>query len=190
MIWRMQEVAAVVQIAAAARLKPLVGLCGLAGLLGRGSLPHDDASRSPFLQNQSNLMANTQDNGDGTSSQRLDSMTQQQKQSETFSDADLANELGNLAQRSLSMVNKNLDGIVPEPGDFTADDLELLLLRGGPDSVGCGLGTGAVAHGVQVLGGAGQTNRKALDTLASGAIWLSGGHPGGVAGRGNIDHVL
>ena len=30
--------------------------------------------------------------------------------------ADLANELGNLAQRSLSMVAKNLDGAVPEPG--------------------------------------------------------------------------
>jgi methionyl-tRNA synthetase len=40
--------------------------------------------------------------------------------------ADLANELGNLAQRSLSMVAKNLDGIVPEPGAFGADDLELL----------------------------------------------------------------
>ena len=40
--------------------------------------------------------------------------------------ADLANELGNLAQRSLSMVAKNLDGIVPEPGEFTADDQELL----------------------------------------------------------------
>jgi len=40
--------------------------------------------------------------------------------------ADLANELGNLAQRSLSMVNKNLNGIVPEPGEFTAADLELL----------------------------------------------------------------
>ncbi len=40
--------------------------------------------------------------------------------------ADLANELGNLAQRSLSMVAKNLDGIVPEPGEFTADDHELL----------------------------------------------------------------
>ena len=39
---------------------------------------------------------------------------------------DLANELGNLAQRSLSMVAKNLDGIVPEPGDFTADDMALL----------------------------------------------------------------
>ncbi|OBI43785.1 methionine--tRNA ligase [Mycobacterium kyorinense] len=40
--------------------------------------------------------------------------------------ADLANELGNLAQRSLSMVAKNLDGIVPQPGQFTADDAELL----------------------------------------------------------------
>ena len=39
---------------------------------------------------------------------------------------DLANELGNLAQRSLSMVAKNLDGIVPEPSEFTADDKELL----------------------------------------------------------------
>jgi methionyl-tRNA synthetase len=40
--------------------------------------------------------------------------------------ADLANELGNLAQRSLSMVAKNLDGVVPEPGGFTADDTALL----------------------------------------------------------------
>jgi methionyl-tRNA synthetase len=42
--------------------------------------------------------------------------------------ADLANELGNLAQRSLSMVNKNLDGVVPEPGEYTDDDRELLAL--------------------------------------------------------------
>jgi len=39
---------------------------------------------------------------------------------------DLANELGNLAQRSLSMVNKNLDGVVPQPGEFSAADRELL----------------------------------------------------------------
>jgi methionyl-tRNA synthetase len=44
---------------------------------------------------------------------------------------DLANELGNLAQRSLSMVAKNLDGIVPEPGEFTADDTELLAVADG-----------------------------------------------------------
>ncbi len=45
--------------------------------------------------------------------------------------ADLANELGNLAQRSLSMVNKNLDAAVPEPGEFSAQDAELLELADG-----------------------------------------------------------
>lgn len=40
--------------------------------------------------------------------------------------ADLANEFGNLAQRSLSMVAKNLGSAVPEPGEFTAEDLALL----------------------------------------------------------------
>jgi methionyl-tRNA synthetase len=44
---------------------------------------------------------------------------------------DLANELGNLAQRSLSMVAKNLDGVVPTPGEFTADDTELLTIADG-----------------------------------------------------------
>ncbi len=45
--------------------------------------------------------------------------------------ADLANELGNLAQRSLSMIAKNLDGVVPTPGEFTADDTELLAVADG-----------------------------------------------------------
>ncbi|WP_422745085.1 methionine--tRNA ligase [Mycobacterium sp. WMMD1722] len=40
--------------------------------------------------------------------------------------ADLANELGNLAQRSLSMVAKNLEATVPSPGEFTAEDTALL----------------------------------------------------------------
>ncbi|MCT7657338.1 methionine--tRNA ligase [Mycobacterium deserti] len=40
--------------------------------------------------------------------------------------ADLANEFGNLAQRSLSMVAKNLDGAVPAPGELNADDTALL----------------------------------------------------------------
>lgn len=39
---------------------------------------------------------------------------------------DLANELGNLAQRSLSMIAKNLDGVMPEPGEFIDADAELL----------------------------------------------------------------
>jgi len=44
---------------------------------------------------------------------------------------DLANELGNLAQRSLSMVAKNLDGIVPTPGELTGNDTELLAVADG-----------------------------------------------------------
>src|SRR5215212_1053731 len=40
--------------------------------------------------------------------------------------ADLANELGNLAQRSLSMVARNLDNRIPTPGDFSQGDIELL----------------------------------------------------------------
>jgi methionyl-tRNA synthetase len=39
---------------------------------------------------------------------------------------DLANELGNLAQRCLSMVAKNLDGVVPDPGPLDHDDNALL----------------------------------------------------------------
>ena len=42
--------------------------------------------------------------------------------------ADLSNGLGNLAQRSLSMIAKNLSGSVPEHGDFTEDDRALLAL--------------------------------------------------------------
>ncbi len=40
--------------------------------------------------------------------------------------SDLSNDLGNLAQRSLSMVAKNCGSAVPEPGEFTAEDREVL----------------------------------------------------------------
>ena len=40
--------------------------------------------------------------------------------------ADLANDLGNLAQRSLSMVGKAFGGNLPEPGDFSASDKTIL----------------------------------------------------------------
>ncbi len=40
--------------------------------------------------------------------------------------ADLANDLGNLAQRSLSMIAKNCDGTVPAFGDFTQADRAIL----------------------------------------------------------------
>ncbi|MFK4297598.1 methionyl-tRNA synthetase [Arthrobacter sp. GAS37] len=45
--------------------------------------------------------------------------------------ADLANNFGNLAQRSLSMVAKNCEGKVPVPGDFSAEDTALLTQTGG-----------------------------------------------------------
>jgi methionyl-tRNA synthetase len=40
--------------------------------------------------------------------------------------ADLANNLGNLAQRSLSMIFKNCGGAIPEPGALTAEDKAIL----------------------------------------------------------------
>lgn len=40
--------------------------------------------------------------------------------------SDLANGLGNLSQRTLSMIYKNCDGAIPEPQDFTAEDKALL----------------------------------------------------------------
>ena len=40
--------------------------------------------------------------------------------------ADLANDLGNLAQRSLSMIAKNLGGELPAPGTFTGEDKAML----------------------------------------------------------------
>ncbi|MDQ0509186.1 methionine--tRNA ligase [Ancylobacter amanitiformis] len=40
--------------------------------------------------------------------------------------ADLANDLGNLAQRSLSMIAKNLSGTLPEPGPLAPDDADIL----------------------------------------------------------------
>ena len=48
---------------------------------------------------------------------------------ETFvnrTNADLANNLGNLAQRSLSMIAKNCEGKMPTPGALTSDDVALL----------------------------------------------------------------
>ncbi len=40
--------------------------------------------------------------------------------------ADLANDLGNLAQRSLSMIAKNCEGRAPAPGSFTENDRAIL----------------------------------------------------------------
>ncbi|MEO9168407.1 MAG: methionine--tRNA ligase [Aestuariivirga sp.] len=42
--------------------------------------------------------------------------------------AELANDLGNLAQRSLSMINKNCDAKVPAHGDFSDNDKAMLAM--------------------------------------------------------------
>lgn len=42
--------------------------------------------------------------------------------------ADLANDLGNLAQRSLSMIAKQLGGMLPEPGEFSDNDNSILAM--------------------------------------------------------------
>jgi methionyl-tRNA synthetase len=45
--------------------------------------------------------------------------------------ADLANDLGNLAQRSLTMINKQLGGVVPKPGAFSPADQAILAAADG-----------------------------------------------------------
>ncbi|MCK1742309.1 methionine--tRNA ligase [Bradyrhizobium sp. 139] len=45
--------------------------------------------------------------------------------------ADLANDLGNLAQRSLSMIAKQLGGVLPEPGEFSDNDNAMLAMADG-----------------------------------------------------------
>lgn len=67
--------------------------------------------------------------------------------------ADLANDLGNLAQRSLSMINKNCEGRLPVPGAFTAEDSEILAAA---DAI---IAEARTHHDVQAI-------NKALD-----AIW-------------------
>src|SRR5205085_4036748 len=41
--------------------------------------------------------------------------------------ADLSNDLGNLAQRSLSMIARNCDGVLPSPGAFAENDKSILM---------------------------------------------------------------
>ncbi len=61
--------------------------------------------------------------------------------------ADLANDIGNLAQRSLSMIAKNCSGAVPEPGAFTAeDDAILAAADGAVDSARQAMESQAIKH--------------------------------------------
>jgi VWFA-related protein len=66
---------------------------------------------SPFLQNMSNQMAN-QGDPDNPDSQRVDPLVQSMKQSETFSDADLAFELSEIT-RAANRANTTIYSIDP-----------------------------------------------------------------------------
>lgn len=77
---------------------------------------------SPFLQNESNVRANNPDNGDGTTSQGRNSFTDMQKQSETFSDADLASELGDIT-RAANRANTTIYTIDPR-GLIAGSDID------------------------------------------------------------------
>jgi methionyl-tRNA synthetase len=48
------------------------------------------------------------------------------EQAVTRINSDLANGIGNLAQRTLSMIHKNCDGVIPQIGEFNDDDKALL----------------------------------------------------------------
>jgi len=65
---------------------------------------------SPFIQNRG--VMNTRDNGDGSTTNAPDSMTRYQKQSETFSDSELAFELGEIT-RSANRANTTIYTIDP-----------------------------------------------------------------------------
>ena len=84
--------------------------------------------------------------------------------------SDLANNLGNLAQRSLSMVAKNCGAAVPQPGAFTAEDTALL------DAAGNLLQLSREAYDVQDFHGALEATWKVLgDTnayFAEQAPWV------------------
>ena len=59
--------------------------------------------------------------------------------------ADLANDLGNLAQRSLSMIDRNCDGALPAPGDLTqADEALLAAARALPEKARAAMGNFAL----------------------------------------------
>src|SRR5262249_45364149 len=67
---------------------------------------------SPFMQNQMAVNDANVDNGDGTTSRANDPMVNQQKQAETFSDADLSRELGDIT-RSANRSNVTIYTIDP-----------------------------------------------------------------------------
>src|SRR6202171_2794951 len=77
--------------------------------------------------------------------------------------ADLANDLGNLAQRSLSMIAKQLDGVLPEPGEFSGNDKAMLAQADGMlELARTAMATQQIHQGRHEGWGAGGGARRAL----------------------------
>ena len=100
--------------------------------------------------------------------------------------ADLANDLGNLAQRSLTMINKQLGGVLPKPGAFSDNDKAILAAA---DDM---IGSGARAHedaaaspGAQR--GLGRGRRRQPLFRRRGALG-AGQDRSGAAGHGALRH--
>jgi VWFA-related protein len=77
---------------------------------------------SPFLQNDSNALRNSLQNQDGTTSQQTDPFIDQQRQNETFSDADLAYELAEIT-RAANRANTTIYTIDPR-GLIAGSDID------------------------------------------------------------------
>lgn len=85
--------------------------------------------------------------------------------------ANLANELGNLCQRTLSMVFKNCGKAVPEPGPLTQEDEALLeTARGLRERAGAAIAEQAIFKYVQVVIGMIWEANKYIDTMAPWAL--------------------
>jgi methionyl-tRNA synthetase len=66
--------------------------------------------------------------------------------------ADLANDLGNLAQRSLSMIAKQCDGVLPEPGAFSDNDKAILAQADGMLALArAAMGTQQIHHALNAI---------------------------------------
>jgi methionyl-tRNA synthetase len=66
--------------------------------------------------------------------------------------ADLANDLGNLAQRSLSMIAKQHDGVLPTPGEFSENDRAILAQADGMLALArTAMGTQQIHHALNAV---------------------------------------
>jgi methionyl-tRNA synthetase len=85
--------------------------------------------------------------------------------------ANLANELGNLCQRTLSMVYKNCNEAVPEPGPLLAEDEVLLATaRGLRERAGIEISEQAILKYVQVMVAMIWDANKYVDEMAPWAL--------------------